>query len=135
MSEAACLSIKKHDNFQTRAGGYRSIPGCPIVATIDLIGGKWKIAILWSLKKRTLRFNEIRKILPVTHKVLVQQLRELEASNLISRKVYPEVPPRVEYSLTTHGKSLLPILYAMSDWGREYSVTEGKPIPMLYQQS
>jgi DNA-binding HxlR family transcriptional regulator len=117
------------------AGRCRVIPGCPIVATIDLIGGKWKIAILWLLKKRTRRFNELRRILsPVTHKVLVQQLRALEARNLIARKVYPEVPPKVEYSLTTQGKKLIPILYAMSDWGKEYSEVEHKPILPFFEQ-
>ena len=94
---------------------------CPVAATLDLIGGKYKALILWHLAEKTLRFNELRKVLTnATPKMLTQQLRELEESNLIHREVYPVIPPKVEYSLTETGKSLLPILVAMRDWGAQY---------------
>ncbi|QCX33192.1 helix-turn-helix transcriptional regulator [Caloramator sp. E03] len=95
---------------------------CTFEITIDLIGGKWKPLIIWHLgTKGTLRFNELKKLLPsATQKMLTQQLRELEADKLINRKVYPQVPPKVEYSLTDIGKSLMPILNMMRDWGKEY---------------
>lgn len=94
---------------------------CPVEVTLDLIGGKWKSLILWHLFHKTLRFNELRKLVPnATQKMLTQQLRDLEESGLLIRKVYAEVPPKVEYSLTEFGKSLWPILDAMCTWGREY---------------
>ena len=98
---------------------------CPIEATIDLIGGKYKVLILWHLIDSTLRFNQISKLIPhATPKMLTQQLRELEKDNLIVRKVYPVVPPKVEYSLSTFGKSIIPILDAMCNWGRDYLVED-----------
>lgn len=94
---------------------------CPVASTLDMIGGKYKALILWNLSKNTLRFSELRKqISGATAKMLTQQLRELEAQALIHREVYPIIPPKVEYSLTELGKSLLPILVAMRDWGAEY---------------
>ena len=94
---------------------------CPVAATLELIGGKYKALILWHLSERKLRFSELRRaIQSATPKMLTQQLRELEASKLISREVFPVVPPKVEYSLTELGKSLLPILVAMRDWGAGY---------------
>ncbi len=94
---------------------------CPVSSTLELIGGKYKALILWNLSESTLRFSELRKaITGATAKMLTQQLRELEASKLISRVVYPIIPPKVEYSLTELGKSLLPILVAMRDWGAGY---------------
>ena len=94
---------------------------CPVEATLDLIGGKYKALILWHLSDRTLRFSELRSRIPkATPKMLTQQLRELETQELIHREVYPVIPPRVEYSLTETGRSLLPILVAMRDWGAEY---------------
>lgn len=94
---------------------------CPVEATLELIGGKYKALILWHLSDGTLRFSELRKRLPsATPKMLTQQLRELEASDLIHRQVYPVIPPKVEYSLTDLGRSLLPILVAMRDWGTGY---------------
>ena len=94
---------------------------CPVDATLDMIGGKYKALILWHLIDRTLRFGELRKLIPqATPKMLTQQLRELEEDNLIIRTVYPVVPPKVEYSLTETGRSLMPILTAMRDWGAEY---------------
>ena len=95
---------------------------CPFEITIDLIGGKWKPLIIWRLgRKGTLRFNELKSELPnITQKMLTQQLRELEADNLVARKVYPQVPPKVEYSLTDLGSSLMPILSMMCKWGDNY---------------
>jgi len=102
---------------------------CPVSTTLDLIGGKYKPLILWHLIDTTLRFGELRKIIPqATPKMLTQQLRELEDVNLIIRKVYPVVPPKVEYSLSEHGKSLLPILVAMYEWGTDHLQKNGKEI-------
>ena len=94
---------------------------CPVAATLELIGGKYKTLILWHLSEGTLRFSELHKhITGATPKMLTQQLRELEAQQLIHREVFPVIPPRVEYSLTDLGRSLMPILVAMRDWGAEY---------------
>lgn len=94
---------------------------CPVASTLELIGGKYKALILWHLSEGTLRFSELqKKINNATAKMLTQQLRELEAQSLVCRKVYPIIPPKVEYSLTELGRSLLPILIAMRDWGADY---------------
>jgi len=94
---------------------------CPVEATLELIGGKYKALILWHLSDHKLRFSELRKVIKsATPKMLTQQLRELEASALIHREVFPVIPPKVEYSLTETGRSLLPILVAMRDWGAGY---------------
>ena len=94
---------------------------CPVATTIDLIGGKYKALILWHLADATLRFSELRsRITSATPKMLTQQLRELETQSLIHREVYPVIPPKVEYSLTELGHSLMPILVAMRDWGADY---------------
>lgn len=95
---------------------------CSMELTLALIGGKWKALILWHLKNKTLRYNELRKIIPnVTPKMLTQQLRELEDCGLLRRFIYTQIPPKVEYSLTEAGKSLLPILDAMCIWGQNYA--------------
>lgn len=94
---------------------------CPVEATLDLIGGKYKALILWHLSDGKLRFSQLRdRIRRATPKMLTQQLRELECSKLIHREVFPVIPPKVEYSLTETGRSLMPILVAMRDWGAEY---------------
>ncbi|WP_219686123.1 winged helix-turn-helix transcriptional regulator [Clostridioides difficile] len=94
---------------------------CPIEATLALIGGKYKTLILWHLKDTILRFNELKKLIPkATPKMLTQQLRELESDGLIIRVVYPVVPPKVEYSLSDFGKSIIPILDSMCDLGSDY---------------
>lgn len=88
---------------------------------IDIIGGKWKILIIWELRESEKRFRELQKSVgKITDKMLTQQLRELEEAELISRKAYPEIPPRVEYSLTLLGKSLLPVLEMFEEWGKQY---------------
>lgn len=94
---------------------------CPVGITLDLIGGKYKALILWHLSKEVMRFSELRKaITSATPKMLTQQLRELESQSLIHREVYPVIPPKVEYSLTPLGQSLMPVLIAMRDWGANY---------------
>ncbi len=95
---------------------------CSFEIAIDLIGGKWKPIIIWHLgTKGTKRFSELKKLLPhITQKMLTQQLRELENDRLVKRKVYPQVPPKVEYSLTDLGESLMPILTMMCGWGEDY---------------
>ena len=91
---------------------------CPVGETIRLIGGKYKALILWFLTEETKRYGELQKLIPeATPKMLTQQLRELEAEALISRTVYPVVPPKVEYALTDLGKSMIPILESMYQWG------------------
>lgn len=94
---------------------------CPVETTLDLIGGKYKALILWHLAEGTLRYNEIQRAVPAaTPRILTNQLRELEKQKLITRTVYPVVPPKVEYAMTELGRSLMPILSAMRDWGTEY---------------
>ncbi len=100
---------------------------CSMELTLALIGGKWKSLILWRLGDNTLRFSELKKSLPqVTQKMLTQQLRELEEDGLVHRHVYTQVPPRVEYSLTQAGKSILPILNTMCEWGLQYITSFSK---------
>lgn len=99
----------------------KSLPACPVETTLTLIGDKWKVLILRDLMPGTKRFGELKKSIgTVSQKVLTAQLRDMEESGLVNRKVYAEVPPRVEYSLTETGKSLEPILSAMKVWGEEY---------------
>ena len=94
---------------------------CPVSATLDLIGGKYKALIIWHLANTTLRFSQLNKLIPnATPKMLTQQLREMESQHLVHRQVYPVVPPKVEYSLTDLGRSLMPVLVAMRDWGANY---------------
>jgi DNA-binding HxlR family transcriptional regulator len=94
---------------------------CPVTCTTHIIGGKWKPSILYYLQSRVCRFSELQKLLSgPTKKMLTQQLRELERDEIIRRKVYAQVPPRVEYSLTKHGESLRPILRLMSAWGNRH---------------
>lgn len=98
---------------------------CPVSVTLDMIGGKYKALILWHLSEHTLRFSELKKLIcNATPKMLTQQLRELENDTLIHREVFPVIPPKVEYSLTALGKSVLPILVAMRDWGADYLQTK-----------
>ena len=99
------------------------LPACPVEATLELIGGKWKGITLYYLLDGRMRFNELkRQIGCVTQRMLTKQLRELEESGLINRIVYAEVPPRVEYELTEEGRSLQPILNALKDWGETHAL-------------
>jgi DNA-binding HxlR family transcriptional regulator len=101
---------------------YNGIPyQCSISLALSIIGGKWKPLILWHLKDRILRFGELKQILgSVTQKMLTQQLRELEGDGLICRQIYPQIPPKVEYSLTEMGRTVLPILEMTSRWGADF---------------
>jgi DNA-binding HxlR family transcriptional regulator len=100
--------------------------GCPVEITLTLLGNKWKVLILREVFTGTKRFGELSRGIPgVSQKMLTQQLRQMERDNLIQRKIYAEVPPRVEYSLTEAGKSLKPILDAMHKWGKEYQLRQG----------
>lgn len=95
---------------------------CEKELTLSIIGGKWKMLVLWHLGKQgTKRFGELKSLMPgITQRMLVNQLRELEDHLIVHREVYPVVPPKVEYSLTEQGKSLIPILDSMYAWGKEY---------------
>lgn len=93
----------------------------PVELSLDIIGGKWKIPIIWRLRDDPKRYGELKRLLPkATHKMLTQQLRELECDEIIIRKVYQEIPPKVEYNLTLLGKSVIPIIDLLNDWGDEY---------------
>jgi DNA-binding HxlR family transcriptional regulator len=95
--------------------------GCPVEACLAVVGGKWKGVILFHLLGGTKRFNELMRLMPdVTQRMLTRQLRELEADRIVTRKVYPEVPPKVEYSLTEFGRTLEPILKSLQKWGSNY---------------
>ena len=97
------------------------MPACPVATTVQLIGSKWKLLILRNLRMRPWRFNELRRDLEgVSQKVLTDSLRAMEDDGIITRTVYPEVPPRVEYALSPLGKSMEPILDAMEQWGSAY---------------
>lgn len=100
---------------------------CPFEVAIDIMDGKWKLYILWHLRNRTLRFSELKRRVPgITQKMLTQKLRELEREKIVKRKVYAEVPPRVEYSLTDFGKQLEPIMELLLEWGHYYSLAYGE---------
>ena len=103
----------------------KHLPACPVETTLTLIGNKWKVLILRELLPGTKRFGELKKSIgSVSQKVLTAQLRDMEGNGLLSRKVYAEVPPRVEYTLTDLGYSLKPILDAMWNWGEEYKAKQ-----------
>ena len=114
-------------------------PGCAVEATLDLIDGKWKAVILYHLLNDTVRFNELRRRLSrITQRMLTRQLRELEANGLIHREIYAEVPLRVEYSLTTLGRSLEPVVRMLWTWGNQYlagrkphALSPAEPLPRL----
>jgi DNA-binding HxlR family transcriptional regulator len=116
--------MKDHTNFARMAG--MTVPRdkfdvCPVEVTADVIGGKWKPLILFYTSQQTRRFNELRRLMPgVTQQMLTLQLRELERDGAIHREVYPQVPPKVEYSLTELGRSLIPLLMQMFVWGERY---------------
>ena len=97
------------------------LPACPVATTVQMIGSKWKLLIMRNLLARPWRFNELKKDLEgISQKVLTDSLRSMEADGIITRTVYPEVPPRVEYALSELGESMRPIIKAMEIWGKEY---------------
>jgi DNA-binding HxlR family transcriptional regulator len=111
-----------------RHRSYECSAGCPVEATLELIGGKWKGLVLYHLLQGTMRFNEIRRKLPsVTQRMLTRQLRELESAGLLVRTVYAQVPPRVEYALTAEGETLRPVILALREWGRNYLQSKREP--------
>ncbi|MCV9909081.1 helix-turn-helix transcriptional regulator [Brucella sp. HL-2] len=116
------MTKAKHSRFDCS-------PGCAVEAAISLIDGKWKSVVLFHLLDGTMRFNELRRQIPgVTQRMLTNQLRELEEDGLIERKVYAQVPPKVEYSLSPLGRSIEPILLALKDWGDTNIDRFGKPL-------
>jgi DNA-binding HxlR family transcriptional regulator len=101
---------------------------CPAERTLDVIGGRWKVLILWQLFQGEKRFSELLRALEgITQKMLTQQLRELENDGIVHRQVYPQIPPKVEYSLTPVGGSLRPVVDAMCDWGLRQGKSKAKP--------
>src|SRR5262245_40630038 len=99
---------------------------CPVEATLDVIGGKWKPLILWWLHQRTCRFAELRRLIPgITEKMLTQHLRELEADGILDRRVHGTVPPKVEYSLTEYGRALERALQTICEWGKTHMARIG----------
>ena len=102
------------------------LPDCPVATTVQLIGSKWKLLIMRNLLERPWRFNELKKnLVGVSQKVLTDSLRSMEEDGIITRTVYPEVPPHVEYVLSDLGESMRPILTAMQEWGTNYKETLG----------
>ena len=100
---------------------------CAMDVTMHYIGGKWKTVVLWYLRKDKKRFSELKKRIPnITEKMLSLQLKDLERDGIVARKVYPEVPPRVEYFLTPFGKSVIPMLEEIARWGRNLAESKGK---------
>lgn len=107
------------------------LPDCPVQTTVQIIGSKWKLLILRNLLQRPWRFNELRKSLDgISQKVLTDSLRSMEEDGIITRTVYPEVPPRVEYALSEVGESMRPIIAAMEAWGAQYRQTATEHPPM-----
>ena len=99
---------------------------CPINFTIDLISGKWSMWVLWNLQDCPLRFGELKRSIPgITEKMLIQQLKKFENNNLVTRTVYSQIPPKVEYSLTEHGKSLKTIMLSIKQWGDDHLYIQG----------
>lgn len=102
---------------------------CPVESTLDVIGGKWKPLILYHLMQGTKRFSQLQRAIPgVTQRMLTQHLRELEADGLVHREIHKQVPPRVDYSLTEVGRSLIPVLEAMLAWGLAYEQANSRPV-------
>ena len=102
---------------------------CSFEFALDMVSGKWKALILWYLKDETMRYGELKKVLgKITQKMLTQTLRELEKYQLITRKVYPVVPPKVEYTITEHGKKLIPIFEMMLEWGDDVGSQLGEVV-------
>jgi DNA-binding HxlR family transcriptional regulator len=113
--------LKGEDTMKTKD----ELPQCPVATTVQIIGSKWKLLILRNLLTRPWRFNELRKNLEgISQKVLTDSLRSMEEDGIVTRTVYPEVPPRVEYALSELGESIRPIIDAMAEWGNNYKKTK-----------
>lgn len=127
MSKTILLRIKREEKGLSRL--FSKTFNCEKELTLTIIGGKWKMLIMWHLgKEGTKRFGELKSMMPgINQRMLVSQLRELEEDQIVHRKVYPVVPPKVEYSLTEHGRSLMPILESMDEWGKNYMETVIEP--------
>lgn len=127
MSKTILLRIKREEKGLSRL--FSKTFNCEKELTLTIIGGKWKMLIMWHLgKEGTKRFGELKSMMPgITQRMLVSQLRELEEDQIVHRKVYPVVPPKVEYSLTEHERSLMPILESMDEWGKNYMETVIEP--------
>ncbi|KJZ11238.1 HxlR family transcriptional regulator [Marinomonas sp. S3726] len=111
--------MNKNNELEENKNEISSV-ACPMTSVMNVIGGKWKVIILFHLRDQTLRFGELKKRIPkITQKMLTQQLRELELDGLVSRKVYPEVPPKVEYKSMPLSDELRPILDMLCDWGQK----------------
>ncbi|MFW5426093.1 MAG: winged helix-turn-helix transcriptional regulator [Methylophagaceae bacterium] len=121
MADSKALRAKNNLKKEPLATECADMHSCPVTTAIDVIGGKWKVIILYQLRGKTLRFGELKRSIPrITQKMLTHQLRELEADKLITRKVYAEVPPKVEYTSTDLAEKLNPALDLLCDWGGEY---------------
>jgi DNA-binding HxlR family transcriptional regulator len=109
---------------------------CAMDVTMDYIGGKWKTVVLWYLRKDKKRFSELRRLIPnITEKMLSLQLKDLEKDGIVKRKIYPEIPPKVEYSLTDFGKTLIPMLDEIAKWGRRLAEAKGKMVDKEMKRS
>ena len=119
--------IKNNKNLQIDIDGHKYF--CPVEVTMAIMGGKWTAPILWYLKGKTLRYSEIKKLLvTISEKVLINELKALEDSGLIIRKAYPVVPPKVEYTLSSYGKTIIPIVDLISKWGEAHAKKFGTVI-------
>jgi DNA-binding HxlR family transcriptional regulator len=115
---------RKINEIKQRFERYNCSKGCPVEATLELIGGKWKGVILFHLLDGTKRFSALQRAVgDITQRMLTRQLREMEADGLVARKIYPVVPPRVEYSLTDEGKTLAPVIDALKSWGETHRLS------------
>jgi DNA-binding HxlR family transcriptional regulator len=113
--------METRTSAKTAVGGRPATTECPLTAALNAIGGKWSLICLYWLDSGTRRFNELRRLMPeISHKVLTDTLRELEREGLVSRTIYAEVPPRVEYGISSHGESVRPLIEAVRVWGREH---------------
>ena len=121
--------IKNEENIVIKIKGKTYY--CPVEVAMDVIGGKWKAVILWYLIGGTLRYNELKKkIVSISERILIRELKELEQSGLIKRKAYPTVPPKVEYSLSSYGQSIVPLIQNIASWGEQYTSDRGKYVKL-----
>jgi DNA-binding HxlR family transcriptional regulator len=115
------IAVAKDEPSRSRKARHQEPEHCPVEAALNRIGGKWKGLIILRLLVRTRRFSELLRSLPgCTQRMLTNQLRELEADGIVHREIYPQVPPRVEYSLTETGRELMPVIRAMCEWGQKH---------------